>query len=771
MKHENPSRWLVEDAAKATGALGPAAEQTPATIAAAAARAVGCRHALVVTRSPERWELVALSGFGGPLTVTAAPACAKLKLLNPIRGSVPVLELNGRPVEAVGCAFEFGGSDLGMLLVADPERSDLNTAQTYVLRAHAAHLSTLMRLTAPGDQPPAHLEREQIERLRLLESVAVHARDSIIITEAEPIDRPGPRILYCNAAFTKATGYEPDDVIGQTPRILQGAKTSPESRAKLRAALEAWEPIEIELINYRKDGTEFWVELSIVPVADESGWYTHWVSVQRDITERRQAEELSVRVRVAEVENEVLATEIQERRRVEAELLYTAFHDSLTRLRNRAFLMDRLSDALHSSREEAGCAMLFLDLDQFKVVNDSLGHLAGDVMLKEVGARLKRCVRPQDTLARLGGDEFAILMEDLDDPALAVACAERILDALRAPVRLGRTDVFPSCSLGIVLSSERTKTPEDLIRDADIAMYEAKRAGPGGYSIFEAFMCDGAVDALAMRTELRRAIELDQFELLYQPILEPGSGRLAGFEALLRWNDGDRGVITPDVFVPIAEELGLIRTIGRWVLREACARLADWQRLSSRPDLRMSVNVSATEFMNADFLPELRALIAQIHLAPSTLELEITESILLNPAPSIEGLMAEIRALGVRVSLDDFGTGYSSLRYINQYPIDAIKIDKSFVRSMCSDRRTRAIVEAVVKLGATLDIDVVAEGIETAVQEQLVRELGCPLGQGYWYARPLSESDAVAFCVATSDGASNFEPRVGHIKRVLSPAA
>ena len=751
MKHHDPAAWT--DARPLVPRHGTtAADASPERIAAAVVAATGCDVALVCRAQGDSTRVIARAGLDANSAVRVdlgPPDEATLVLAGGTSG-VPSLCVDGEPLACVSCAFPIAGEDGGLLILANRSGAvalALNPAQTYVVRAHAAHLATLSLLESLHTLAPLEreLQRERIERLRLLESVAVHARDSIIITEAEPIDRPGPRILYCNAAFTKATGYEPEDVIGQTPRILQGARTTPESRARLRRALEAWEPIEIELINYRKDGSEFWVELSIVPVADESGWYTHWVSVQRDITERKATEDLTVRVRVAEVENEVLAAEIQERRRVEAELLYTAFHDNLTRLRNRAYFMNRLTDALHSSRDGAPCVVLFLDLDQFKVVNDSLGHLAGDTLLKEVARRIKGCARPQDTLARIGGDEFALLMEDTHDLAPAIASAEAILDAMRPPVRLARTDVFPSCSIGIVLSDGGEVAPEDLIRDADIAMYEAKRRGPGDFSVFTKAMHAGAVDVLALQTDLRRAVERDEFELAYQPIVRAADGGLVGFEALLRWRSPTRGLVAPDVFVPVAEELGLIGAIGRRVRAKACASLAAWQRATADPDLRMSVNVSASEFMGVGFLDELAAALREHGIQPATLDLEITESILLNPSPAIEGLLGDIRALGVRVSLDDFGTGYSSLRYINRYPIDAIKLDKSFVASMCSDVRTHAIVEAVVKLGATLRIDVVAEGIETAVQEQTMRAMGCPLAQGYWYARPLDEADVPGY--------------------------
>ena len=641
-----------------------------------------------------------------------------------------------------------GPESVFLMILDDIERPRLSAAQCYVLRAHAAHLATLFEMTLLHEraEPVETGEtRANMERLRLLESVAVHARDSIIITEAEPLDLPGPRILYCNAAFTQATGYSSEEVIGRTPRLLQGPKTDPSSRERLRLALSAWEPIEIEMINYRKDGTEFWVELSIVPVANERGWFTHWVSVQRDITERKDTQELTARVRVAEIENQTLATEILERKRIEAELLYAAFHDSLTRLRNRAFFMQRLTKALErpAMHGATACAVLFLDLDRFKIVNDSLGHLEGDALLKEVAQRLRRCVRTQDTLARIGGDEFAILIEDAPDLATSVGIAEAIIEALRAPVQLGRQGVFPSCSIGIVHVAEPGAVPDDMMRDADVAMYEAKRAGLGDYAIFDSSMRENATARLSLQTDLRQAVERGEFHLAYQPVVEPMSGAILSFEALLRWNHPTRGAIGPADFVPVAEEIGLIRQIDRWVMREACAQLAAWQRLFDDPALRLSINTSAAEFVDADFIDTLSGVLGEFGLAPESLELEITEGIFLNPSPDIAETIAAVRCLGVRIALDDFGTGYSSLSYINRYPIDTIKIDKAFIDGVVTNRQTRAIVELIVKLGAALDLNIIAEGVETQSQADILMQIGCCAIQGYHYARPLLSGDVI----------------------------
>ncbi len=444
-----------------------------ARILASAAKATGCDAAVVYRRGKSSHDLAA--GTGPPRLSTRAIQSAFdesedlvvndfVQFADPLQGADVLgrLGLCAAPSACFAAATQIWQDDryYGVLIVYNAEPHDpVSLAQSYVLRAFAGQIAALFELDEVREQSAiaGSVHQAKLERLRLFELVAVHARDSILITEAEPLDLPGPRILYCNKAFTDTTGYSAEEVIGQTPRILQGPGTSPEARARLRAAFAKWEPIEIELMSYRKDGTEFWVELSIVPVANDKGWYTHWVSVQRDVTEGKRAEEMAQRFRLAESHNEVLTGEIVERKRVEAELLYTAFHDNLTRLRNRAFFMDRLKSVLDRAEREPDkrCAVLFLDLDRFKVVNDSLGHQAGDVLLKEISRRLKACARPQDTLARFGGDEFALLIDDAPDLGVPIRIAERIIEAMRAPIRIGRQEVFASCSIGIVQSSAR----------------------------------------------------------------------------------------------------------------------------------------------------------------------------------------------------------------------------------------------------------------------------------------------------------------------------
>ena len=706
----------------------------------------GCSGAQAcLTAETERWLLAEAAGIPpeGVLVIGDAarnlgPAVTGLTLAD----GAPVRFLAAVHVRAPD------GRLRGVLVVADHLcHGGLNPAQTYVLTTHGLQIGIHLKARSVyGPRQAGQPEVSSTERLRLLESVVVHANDAVLITEAEPIDLPGPRIVYCNAAFTKTTGYTEAEVLGRTPRLLQSPHVDRPTLDRLRRSLERWEPIEVELLNVRKDGTEFWVELSIVPVADETGWYTHWVSVQRDVSHRKKAEEVATRARIAEVENRALAAEIQERKRTEERLLHAAFHDDLTQLWNRAYLMDRLalmlapaeegSERPGSHRRRVGCSVLFLDLDRFKLINDSLGHSAGDRLLVEVARRLRTCVRPQDILARIGGDEFAVLIDGLDGISIAVEVAERIIAALSQPVTLGKHDVFAMCSVGVVQATELYRRPEELLRDADLAMYDAKKRGCGGYAIFNNSMHAGAVEVLALQTDLRQAIAGEQFRLHYQPIYDLAGGRLTGLEALIRWEHPRRGLVSPETFIPMAEEIGVIRDIGRWVLREACDQMRRWQAEDVAFDPRISVNVSGDELRERGFIPELRAVLRASGLDPRRLQLEITESVFLRHPEAVGRVLKRIRAMGVRIALDDFGTGYSSLGYLDQYQIDTIKIDRSFVARMLRQRRTMSILDGIVRLGTALGIDIVAEGVENEAQLQKLRSMHCGHVQGYLLGRP-----------------------------------
>ena len=562
--------------------------------------------------------------------------------------------------------------------------------------------------------------------------------------------------------FTRTTGYSEQEILGRTPRLLQSKRTDLEALAKLRAALAAWKPVEVELLNCRKDGTEFWVELSIAPVADERGWFTHWVSVQRDVTDRKQVEETNLRALLAEASNQALGAEIQERKRAEDQLLYTAFHDDLTKLRNRPFFMDRLHVSLNrlDSDPDFRCAVLFIDLDRFKMVNDSLGHRAGDLLLMEVARRLESCMRRQDTLARIGGDEFAVLIEDSAGVTSAAATAQRIIEAMRQPMWIGKQEVFSSCSIGVVQATEGYHTPEELLRDADIAMYEAKRHDKGSYAIFAGSMHDSAVEALKLQTDLQNALARHEFFLVYQPICSSDTTEIVGMEALIRWQHPLRGIVPPIDFIAAAESTGMIREIGRWVLQQACGQMRIWCDRFPGLKLRIGVNVSGSELQDPGFIPDLEKALAAAGLRPQDLQLEVTEAIFLRRPEHIEQVLSGIRALGVRIALDDFGTGYSSLSYLDRYEIDTIKIDQSFVASMLTRPRTLAIVQNMVNLAHALSLDIVAEGVEHKEQLKLLADMGCSSVQGYFLSRPMSVADvdtalAEQFAMQESDAAAS----------------
>jgi diguanylate cyclase (GGDEF)-like protein/PAS domain S-box-containing protein len=635
------------------------------------------------------------------------------------------------------------GDIFGVMVVADmAPRAGLSGATTYVLRTLASQICTVLELEAwrksDGGSPAAH--HSKMERLRLLESVVVNANDSVLITEAEPVSLPGPRIVYCNAAFTRTTGYSEKEVLGKTPRILQSVRTDKMALARLRAALVAWKPVEVELLNTTKDGVDFWVELSIAPVADERGWFTHWISVQRDVSDRKTVEEATVRARLAEAANEALGIEIQERKRVENQLSYAAFHDDLTKLRNRPFFMERLGETLRRTQDSprTRCAVLFIDLDRFKMVNDSLGHRAGDLLLMEVSRRMESCLRPTDILARIGGDEFAVLIEGEQDADRATDVARRIIAVMRQPMWIGNQEVFSSCTIGVVQATETYFTPEQLLRDADIAMYEAKRNDKGGVAVFAGSMHDGAMEALKLQTDLQNALTRKEFQLDYQPICHAGTTDVVGLEALIRWRHPVRGVVSPLEFIGAAEQTGLIGDIGRWVVMEACQQVQAWRARYPGLKLRLNINCSGRELEDLRFIPHLQEVLAVTELDPKAVELEVTEAIFLRHPEQMQQVLGIIRALGVRVALDDFGTGYSSLGYLDRYEIDTLKIDQTFVRNMLDRPRTMAIVQNIVSLAHALQLDIVAEGVEDENQLRILAAMGCTTVQGYYLSRPMS---------------------------------
>ena len=437
-------------------------------------------------------------------------------------------------------------------------------------------------------------------------------------------------------------------------------------------------------------------------------------------------------------------TDITEPRRVQDELAHAALHDHLTRLPNRALFADLLTRSLAKAHRSATylCAVLFIDLDHFKLVNDSLGHLVGDRFLTAIGQRLQVRLRPSDALARLGGDEFAVLVDDIGGPADASAIADRLQHALAEPFDIHGREIYASASIGIAFSSDGYATADDLLRDADTAMYRAKALGRSRSQVFDPEMHAGAMNRLTLDTDLRRALERGEFIVHYQPIVELESEEVCGFEALVRWKRADGRVIGPSEFIPIAEETGLIVPLTKWVLNEACHQVAEWQRVFSRP-LSVTVNVSTKLFDRPALVEEVRQAIADSGMIPGTLRLEITESFLVNDSTIVARRLEELRAIPVKLYLDDFGTGYSSLSYLHRYRLDALKIDRSFVSRMGSD--DAPLVAVILSLARELGIGVIAEGVETALQAKELLALNCPHAQGHHFSHPLSVEAAHGF--------------------------
>jgi len=460
----------------------------------------------------------------------------------------------------------------------------------------------------------------------------------------------------------------------------------------------------------RRDGIEAAIEDSAAPIHDRRGQVTGAVMVFHDVSTAR---ELSLR------------------------LSYLAQHDNLTDLPNRVLLNDRLTQAMAlAHRHRRKLAVLFLDGDRFKHINDSLGHVIGDRLLQSVAQRLLDCVRRSDTVSRQGGDEFVILLSEVTHPQDAAVSAEKILLAMNAPHRIGQHDVHLTMSIGIVTYPDDGTDAETLVRNADFAMYHAKSSGRNNYQFFKPEMNVRAVERQSLENGLRDAIDRREFVLHYQPKMNLETGAIIGVEALIRWHHPERGMVSPVQFIPIAEDCGFIVPIGQWVLREACHQARAWQDLGLRP-VRMAVNVSAVELRASDFVAGVNDILTETGLDPRYLELELTESFLMQDSKSTVAVLEALKGMGVQLALDDFGTGYSSLSYLKRFPIDTLKIDQSFVRDLTTDADDASIVTAVISMGKSLHMGVVAEGVETQEQLAFLREQSCPEGQGYYFSRPV----------------------------------
>jgi diguanylate cyclase (GGDEF)-like protein/PAS domain S-box-containing protein len=524
-------------------------------------------------------------------------------------------------------------------------------------------------------------------------------------------------VEFCNRALLQTLGYNEAELLGRNwfDFCVPLAQSAGRKKAWVEGIRVGAVAPHAQREVLTRDNRIRMLECDIIPLRDERQGIVGAVAIGTDITETRRASD---------------------------KLLHDAFHDSLTGLPNRALFMDRLSHrlALEKRRHGTSFSVLFLDIDRFKVINDSLGHVRGDELLCEVARRLESCLRHADTVARLGGDEFTILIEDVPARIEALKVADRLQDALRAPFALSGQEVFSGASIGIAHGNANYLRPEDILRDADTALYRAKAQGRGRWVEFDPSMHDRAVALLQLETDLRRALDRRELLLHYQPVVSLITGRITGGEALIRWMHPERGLVPPAEFVPLAEETGLIVAIGAWVLREACQTLCAWQEELGMPALEIGVNVSSKQFMQPGLLGQIASVLRDTHISPRCLRLEVTESLLMDKEPHVADTMTELRAMGVRIDLDDFGTGYSSLSYLHQYPIDSLKVDRSFVSRIGSGRGSNdglQIVQTILALARSLDMEVVAEGVETDEQLLRLREMRCAYAQGHYLSPPV----------------------------------
>jgi len=547
-------------------------------------------------------------------------------------------------------------------------------------------------------------ERKQAEvAIRKLSRAVEKTADSIFITDTVGI------IEYVNPAFEEITGYSREEVLGKTPRIFRSGKHDVAFYKDLWDVLGRGEVYRNIFINRKKGGHLYYEEVTIAPLTDDSGVVSHYVSAGKDITERMQTQE---------------------------RLHYLANHDVLTDMPNRALFIERLKQALGRAQWRGRvAAVLFLDIDRFKLVNDTLGHESGDRLLQAIALRLSASVRGGDTVARFGGDEFAVFLDDVASPNDVVPIASKILEALTPPLAIDGRDLFVTASMGICFFPYDGQDVPTLLKNADVAMYRAKQQGGNRYQFYQAEMNAHALKRLDMESHLRRALEREEFILHYQPQIDLRSGRVIGYEALIRWQRDGYALIPPAEFIPLLEETGLIIQAGEWVLRTACAQYHAWRK-AGLPEMRMAVNVSSRQFNGGNLVAMVNRVMQDSHIGRDILEIEITESVIMHNAQASIETLNVLSSMGVHISVDDFGTGYSSLSYLKRFPIDSLKVDQSFVGDITTDSDDAAIVSAIITMAHQLDIEVVAEGVETRGQLEFLRAEGCDFVQGYYFSRP-----------------------------------
>lgn len=590
-------------------------------------------------------------------------------------------------------------------------------ANDYVLKDRPARLGEAVRRVLVDKQlRMAHRIAE--EKLRLADRAFQNTAEGITVTDASG------NIVSTNPAFEAITGYSHEEVLGQNPRVLKSGH-HPDTFYN-----EMWDTLLLtghwrgEIWNRRKNGDAYPEWLTISAVKDGNDETTHYVGVFTDISQIKEAQD---------------------------QINFLAHHDALTRLPNRALFRERFDHALmHARRENTSIALLFLDLDRFKTVNDTLGHPVGDQVLLEVSKRMNQIIRASDTLARLGGDEFVLLLEEQTDAQHAAVVARKLIDLFSRPMIIGEHELVVTASIGITLYPNDGDDSDKLIRHADRAMYEAKQQGRNTYRFFTRALTEGALERLMMENDLRRAVARNELILHYQPIVNLETRQLQGIEALVRWQHPEQGLIAPGLFIELAEEIGIIGEIGQWVLRAACSQLARWDRDGFKVP-RISVNLSVQQIDREGLITMVSEELNSSGLSPERLELEVTESMLIRNPELSRTVLSELRTLGVKFAIDDFGTGYSSLAYLKLLPLDHLKIDQSFVRDIGKDANDEAIVLAIIAMSKSLGLESVAEGVEEAHQARFLQQAGSDLAQGYLYSRPLPADEIFSHWIRTEN--------------------
>lgn len=548
--------------------------------------------------------------------------------------------------------------------------------------------------------------RKAQEELRLRERAITASTHGILIIKNDA----KKMITYVNPAFEEITKFSAKDVIGQRFDLFLGGEENQNERRQINLATEEESEAKEIFLNRKKNGDLFWAEISVAPVPDPEKEVTHFIAIMNDITEHKALED---------------------------QLIYQTTHDALTDLPNKVLLEDRIRQLLSSTSEiQNSGAVLFIDLDRFKIINDSLGHKTGDELLKQIAERLKSCVKSEDTVSRIGGDEFIVLLTRINNIDEVKEISERILNSIRQKIIMAGKELTISASIGITLCPGDSADPNTLIRNADTAMYQVKNSGRNGYQFYETKMNQRVSNILSIENDLHKALENNEFELYYQPVIDLKTHQVVSVESLIRWNHPKRGLVAPNEFINIAEETGMIIPIGEWVLNAAGDQLKKWQDCNISK-LRVAVNVASNQMKKEYLLDHLKAMIIRSGINPRNFVLELTENSLITNNKETSEILAEVKSLGVSIAIDDFGVGYSTLNYIKNFPIDIIKIDRVFIRDISKQADNRAIVRAIITMAKNLGLKVIAEGAETQEEIRFLLNNDCDCVQGYFFYKPL----------------------------------